>query len=143
MIQFKEYLCDCSHKSLFEDIKRCDQCNCILCNKCMYNISTCYVCKEQNEAIDYFDEIIEKGVFILEQIKNENIINNLKKELENARMFINQVKLQNEVFYQNRIIDVLVDSGELLDEIRCILEQRIIKIILGNFIYPPCFYPIY
>ena len=143
MIYFTEYLCDCSHESLFENIKRCSQCNCILCNKCMYSLNTCYLCKEQNDAIDCFDEIIEKGVFILEQIKNENIINNLKKELENARIFINQVKLQNEVCYQNRIIDVLVDSGELLDEISNILEQRIIKIIHGYSIYSPCFHPIY
>ena len=36
MKQIKKYICDCTHKSIFENIKRCNRCKCILCIKCMY-----------------------------------------------------------------------------------------------------------
>ena len=52
-----------------------------------------------------------------------------------------EVELQNEVYYLDKKIDVLVDSGEILDEISRTLENRIFNIIEGNFILPPNFYP--
>ena len=143
MKQIKEYTCDCTHISLFHQIKRCNCCNCILCIECMYNNNICHVCFEQKEAIECFEEIINNGIYILHCLKDESIINNLKKELENAKMFINEVKLQNEVYYQYVKMDILIDCGEILDEISCLLKKRIVYIIQNKFIFPPHFYPDY
>ena len=100
----------------------------------------CEVCFKQNEAIKCFEEIINEGAFILHYIKDKNIIINLKKELENAKSFINEVKLQNEVYYQYIKIDILIDCGETLDEISFLLKKRIEYIIHKKFILAPNFY---
>lgn len=141
MNKSKNQMCDCTHYTICENIKKCTICECTLCKECMFNKKICHVCYEQQEAIECFDEIIDKGVIILNKINNDKVIDLLKKELENARMFIQEVKLQNEVYYLDKKIDVLVDSGEILDEISKTLENRIFNIIEGNFILPPNFYP--
>ena len=145
MNQIKDYICTCTHKSVFENIKRCDGsngCNCIICINCMYDNEKCEVYIEQNKAIECFEKIINEGVFILHCIKDKNIIINLKKELENANMFINEIKLQNEVYYEYIKTDILIDNNEILDEISFLLKKRIEYIIQNKIILPPNFYTI-